>query len=1376
MAVQVPAVPPRPTIRVTEIGEYIRHNSCERRFKLEINNRALAKGLPFSERLFNVLDPVLQRVGRQRENETEESLRDDGLTCLTAAAEDPDVDGYPTWDDFAASVGALRATQRAYAREIQVAGRVGVFDVQGRIDFALVLWRDGRPVLRLVECKASRKDRTYHRVQVSIYRKLVANILRESPLRIAGFEVDPHGIECAVARIDEATNRVQNILVLQPLDLALEDEDVDRLLAGGGPLDAIVDRRLDDLDYCLEAKCDGCVFNVHCLPESARQRRLELLSLQPSAIRALSDNGIRTVDDLAELALDTPPARAIRGDGRFSDNLGQAVALARSRRRTLPRGLDDPEGFEVERLPNAGVSQLPEHVIGGRRLVRVYLGLDYDYTENRVAALTAHVTVAEQPLQTIFAEVDGRWQPVSGVFEGEARRDPITGVREVDRGAVTGRDICEYVTGSWSGIYDQDNGVERQLIQSFFHRLVEAIAAVARDQQAPIHVYVWSKSEMARLVEGCARAGSALLGNLRELLGSREGLEQLLYSTVGEEVDRAYALGWTGRGLAVVTSLRWYGDRFHWRRRLNGADVDLDREFTQDIFDFKTDLALREDGSWAEEGEHGRRHKFEIRARFFDGLPAPYWHAQWGTLPPTDGLDGRLVAAIRRYERSSQPGVLREYLTARAQALRWVEERIRPKNAEIVKPAMPIADLPRFNLGVNDAARAGLDFLRLDHHVGLTDWLTGHIQPPAHRVPRGRTIPVRDLQSAEGQVTATIDLEGFDLTSEMLELRSSLGAGSFVRVSPWSGDPNRGQTLRQLTGGGFTARVISWAGDRMLLEPFFMREGRYVLGSYIPEEGAVFDHATVDESISDFVAPRVDRRLDQRQRGAHAFRWFDPLTPEVPDREPFDAGRLAAIGELIRNLEVPPRGGRLTEDQVAAVLDGLSTRVQLLLGPPGTGKTTTTAVALLARIWARQQPGSIILLATHTHMAVNVLLRRIDTIVDSFADAARTTAPLPPVQLAKAHSTGPPFEDPAGGRVRDIAAKPCVTQVHDLSTGRVLVVGGTTSAVLKMGEELSLRQPYARAADGFQAPLLLVDEASMMVFPHFLALATLVARTGDVMLAGDHRQLAPIIAHDWEREDRPPAVLYQPFASAYQAVQNISRNRRLTRAAVRESALRFTFRLPPLVRDLISRIYHLDDIDLDGLARDRGAVVGPAEWRRIWDGETGLFLVLHSEQESRESNELEAQIIREILDAAGDLPPASVAIMTPHRAQRALLAARLEGYREAVDMIDTVERLQGGERPVVIVSATASDPSTIAARVEFLLDLNRANVAFSRAQDRLIVVCSETLLNHIPAELEHYQSAMLWKSLRGLCTTQVADIPLDAYHVRILTPPFAARE
>jgi hypothetical protein len=69
---------------------------------------------------------------------------------------------------------------------------------------------------------------------------------------------------------------------------------------------------------------------------------------------------------------------------------------------------------------------------------------------------------------------------------------------------------------------------------------------------------------------------------------------------------------------------------------------------------------------------------------------------------------------------------------------------------------------------------------------------------------------------------------------------------------------------------------------------------------------------------------------------------------------------------------------------------------------------------------------------------------------------------------------------------------------------------------------------------------------------------------------------------------------------------------------------------------------------------------------------------------------------------------------------------------------------------VIIVSGTESDPHAIGAAASFILNLNRADLALSRTQERLIVVCSDTLLDHIPPELEDYESAMLWKSSASL--------------------------
>jgi superfamily I DNA and/or RNA helicase len=56
----------------------------------------------------------------------------------------------------------------------------------------------------------------------------------------------------------------------------------------------------------------------------------------------------------------------------------------------------------------------------------------------------------------------------------------------------------------------------------------------------------------------------------------------------------------------------------------------------------------------------------------------------------------------------------------------------------------------------------------------------------------------------------------------------------------------------------------------------------------------------------------------------------------------------------------------------------------------------------------------------------------------------------------------------------------------------------------------------------------------------------------------------------------------------------------------------------------------------------------------------------------------------------------SIAVITPHRAQRALLLTTLDAHGLDVSVIDTVERLQGGEKPAIIVSGPKATPIRLA--------------------------------------------------------------------------------
>jgi hypothetical protein len=178
----------------------------------------------------------------------------------------------------------------------------------------------------------------------------------------------------------------------------------------------------------------------------------------------------------------------------------------------------------------------------------------------------------------------------------------------------------------------------------------------------------------------------------------------------------------------------------------------------------------------------------------------------------------------------------------------------------------------------------------------------------------------------------------------------------------------------------------------------------------------------------------------------------------------------------------------------------------------------------------------------------------------------------------------------------------------------------------------------------------------------------------------------------------------------------------------------------------------------------------------VWGDEAGIYLVVHEERGSRWANHFEAAIVERVLALAPPTTAGETAIVTAHRAQRVLLrqicTERGQYGTEGtpVDIIDTVNRVQGDERDTIIVTPATSDPNAIAETAEFILDPHRANVAFTRSKRRLIVVCARDLLDVVPTSYERYQDAVLWKLLRYLCTRLVDTMMVDGVPVRVYTP------
>jgi CRISPR/Cas system-associated exonuclease Cas4 (RecB family) len=1290
-------------LSATDIASFVRLQLC-RRYLAFRAGRGKEKVEEVHRRFRILADPAYQEVGLRSEETVRNLLEEHGFQRALGLLDES------TWSRWLEEVGKADPNKKLYAREVKISGQVGAFSLKGRIDFVLLLWEDRAPKVRVLELKASRRNRSHHYVQLALY----ASLVKANPPIWQGQPVE---VDYLVVRVDPGTMAPED--PLRPptreekklLEQAIQD--VEDLLKKGGLVEEILSEPDPfQIPYTLNARCDACGYNTVCLREAAERRDLELLSLPGDVVRGLKEADFRDLQDLA---------RAQSGDARWDEALKRmenplppAHLITRAQARLAPLNpqlTQSKKYYPVQTLPDTGFGTLPPHEIEGKPLIRIYLVVEKDLVAERLNALVAHVTSGPEHLpKDSLSLKDHR-------FVVQVRRE------------------------AWSGDPAEDDAAEGRLIRDFFSELVTQLKEMLeKEKEAPLHFYVWSQADIKNLVEAILRVGpkgGSLLEALWHLMGCREGLEQLIFSSLADEVRTRYALGYTSLSLLTATSLRFFGNPFPWDN-LDG--VNLKSLFHHWLFDFH-------------HFEDGRC--MEVRSRNYDAVPPVYWRFFWDREKEfPENLPPEVRNAVRRAAR-----FIPAYLQARSLALRLLEERIKFKNEHLEKPLLRPEELPDFRLEARGVLRVARDFLRFEQQVRLSLWLADKTLPPALRVRNGTTLLLTDLKKSSDknlyQAKIKADTQGFTLKD--LEARFTLGPGDFVRVAP-ADDPEKPQKTGDILSQGFTAAVeeLNWTEGRVTLNPVpFLFPDRYVPKSIPPNGG--WSLATMDPSPADYVAKRVDEVLSGLLEGGSAGkvldRWFDLERPEVPPvkEDPSLLERAEKVLEALVRKDV------LNESQKHAILEGFRHRVQVLQGPPGTGKTQTTAVAVL--LWAQflLPEGGILGVAAATHTAVDTLLKRVQALKDKVREAFESVGeewrPLDCRRLEpKRKEEDELCQEPEEELEEEEKCK--------ATPPGLLLLFGTTNGLLKA--KCSLK-------------LLVVDEASMMPFPHFLALASLLFREsgeGRILLTGDHRQLAPVIQHQWEEEDRPGVQRYLPYLSAFEAMLRLWKAMGAPQGVVAYSVLDYTHRLPQEVRLLIQPLYHRDGVELRGREAQKGMSRPENIWKAVWEGEEGVYLFVHGERESRKRNPLEAEVILRILQAAPQVDPQELAVVTPFRAQRTLLRERLG---ERVGLVDTVERLQGGERKVIFYSASASDPDAITSLQEFLLDVNRTNVAFSRAKEKLVVVVAETLLYYIPPEQEAYEDAVLWKELRRLCDLEVGEDwvgedQVRGYWVRLLVP------
>ncbi|HVA90321.1 MAG TPA: ATP-binding protein, partial [Chloroflexota bacterium] len=446
-----------------------------------------------------------------------------------------------------------------------------------------------------------------------------------------------------------------------------------------------------------------------------------------------------------------------------------------------------------------------------------------------------------------------------------------------------------------------------------------------------------------------------------------------------------------------------------------------------------------------------------------------------------------------------------------------------------------------------------------------------------------------------------------------------------------------------------------------------------------------------------------------------------------------------------------------------------TTPILLVQGPPGTGKSFTTAFAILARLQgalAAGQPCRVIV-SCKTHAATDVLLRKVVETQTLLSDARRSHPALmaeyfdPRVLAAPLFRAGPKSSAPSGTqalpRKRD-QEKGAVSAWRHLEDTPWCVVGATPGGVYGL-----VTDRWAKDLFGHDlCHCLVLDEASQLSLPEAIMAALPLAASGQIVVVGDHRQMPPIVKHDWGNEPRRTFTTFRVYESLFTT---------LLALIPPPPMIKFeeSFRLHAEMAAFLRReIYARDGIDY--FSRKRATlpplVLADSFVAAVLAPEHTLVVVVHEEASSQHRNTFEQSLLVPLLEVlAGEHgldPEDGVGVVVPHRAQRAALREAVPALTRrdpdtgaiTFSAVNTVERFQGDEREVILVGATESDPDYLLLAGEFLLDPRRLTVALSRAKQKMVLVASRSVFTVFPSDEETFAHAQLWKNLlRRTCTT-----------------------
>jgi DNA replication ATP-dependent helicase Dna2 len=300
-----------------------------------------------------------------------------------------------------------------------------------------------------------------------------------------------------------------------------------------------------------------------------------------------------------------------------------------------------------------------------------------------------------------------------------------------------------------------------------------------------------------------------------------------------------------------------------------------------------------------------------------------------------------------------------------------------------------------------------------------------------------------------------------------------------------------------------------------------------------------------------------------------------------------------------------------------------------------------------------------------------------------------------------------------------------------LAKRRLAVLGGTVYA--------------CRKDETATFDLVLIDEASQLKVPEASIPVTRLKDEGRLVLAGDYLQLGPILAGTYPEPPEGMPVLHRSIFDLVRGDEH--------REGAPVCQLLENFRMNDVLTSLAARLlygasYRCATEAIAARRLELGTVADELQATCL-DPDYPLVIAILDGVIAAKENPVEAALVADLTLAIRDQLHGvtddkqffehDLFIVSPHHAQIRAIRQELNARREweAPPFVDTVDKMQGQEAQVVLVSYGVSDPEYAMREAEFIYGVNRLNVAITRAQKKCVLFLPKPLLEATPEVLDN---------------------------------------